>query len=330
MKLVLSRKSFDSAYGGKSNLIFTNGTLLTLPIPGIRYVSRINFNNEKYNPTEYRHIQFPNNVREILKENNVNEISNYADLMLSLFDNYKGKKIVKLKEKLEYSLLLDNNRKAYYCHLDPDLIYENLARSEGWRGLFGPHPRYQKNLKSEINENDLILFFGTFRHVTIENGSLRYAKSQDGENFILNGKHMIYGYLQIKKIIIESNQLESWMYEPYQHPHLDEKLWNNQNRALYVAKKHLYIDERKTSHPGYGIFNFSADLILTEKNSTKSIWKKKLFPKGCKLKHQGKEISQNKWNEDGCFKWDSFGQEFIIENNAHFENYIKEKIFKIK
>ena len=44
----------------------------------------------------------------------------------------------------------------------------------------------------------------------------------------------------------------------------------------------------------------------------------------------GKEIGKKKWNENGCFKWDSFGQEFIIENNSLFETYIKEKVFKIK
>lgn len=144
MKLILSRKSFDSAYGGKSNLILPNGTFLTIPIPGHRYVSRINFNEEKYNPTEYRDIKVPKIVQKLLEENKVKGINNYADLMLNLFNNNKGKYIVKLKEGLKHSLSNNRNRRPYYCHLDPDLIYDNLERKEGWRGLFGPSPSYQK------------------------------------------------------------------------------------------------------------------------------------------------------------------------------------------
>lgn len=327
MKLILSRKSFDSAYGGKPNLIFPDGKLLSLPIPGKRYVKKINFNNQKYNPTEYKDVQVPINIRELLIENNISGIDNYAKLILNLFSNYKGNKILTLKEGLSRSLLKELNRKAYYCHLDPDLIYDNLERLKGWRGIFGPHPNYHKNLKEIISENDLILFFGTFRHIIIDNGAIRYAKHQDGNNLVYNGKHILYGYLQIKKIITKEKQLEPWMYKPYHHPHLDEKLWCNENRALYVAKKHLYINGKKTTHPGYGIFNFNPNLILTEEGATKSIWKKELFPINSKIIHQGKEIRQDKWTENGCFKWDTFGQEFIIESCSLFEKHVKEKIF---
>jgi len=120
------------------------------------------------------------------------------------------------------------------------------------------------------------------------------------------------------------------MYKPYHHPHLDKRLWENENRALYVAKKNLFFGGKKTRLPGYGIFKFNTDLMLTEENATKSNWKRNLFPIGSKITHQSKEISKKKWNENGCFKWDSFGQEFIIENNSLFEAHIKEKIFKIK
>ena len=325
MKLVLSRKSFDSAYGGKSNLIFQNGALLALPIPGFRYVSKIDFNRKKYNPTEYRHIKLPATIQKLLEENSVKGLQNYADLMLRLFESYTGKKITKLKERLRSSY-----QKPYYCHLDPDLIYESLERLDGWRGLFGPHPKYQRNLRNDVTKNSLILFFGTFKHVIIDKETLRYTKKKDGKDFIHREKHVIYGYLQIQKVITKSNELEAWMHRPYHHPHLDKKLWENENRALYVAKKNLFFGGKKTHLPGYGIFKFNSDLILTEENATKSNWKRSLFPIGSKITHQGKEISKKKWNENGCLKWDSFGQEFIIENNSLFETHIKEKIFKIK
>lgn len=325
MRLILSRKSFDSAYGRKANPIFTNGSLLPLPIPaGKRNVSRINFNSEKYDPTEYKDIMLPGDLKKFLEQNNIYNIKNYAELMLNLFKDSTAKKIVKLKKRLRASL---NEKRKCFCHLDPDLIYENLERLRNWRGLFGPSSRYQKNLKEEIKKNDLILFFGTFRHVLIENGQIRYARKTDQGHLLYHEKHIIYGYLQIEDIITKSSALKPWMYKPYSHPHLDKKLWERKQRGLYLARKNLYLDGKKTVLPGYGVFRFNPELILTEKGETKSIWKKKLFPKGSKITHQGKLIDQSKWNKNGCFKWDSFGQEFIIKENSVFENHVKEELF---
>lgn len=329
MKIVLSRKSFDSKYGGKPNLIFQDGSLLPLPIPGYKNVSMNNFKGDFYNPTEYGNIKIPAKIQKILKENQLDFINNYAELMLKLFEKSRGKEIQKLKDQLTESLLDDGNRKPYYCHLDPDLIYENLRRLNGWHGLFGPSPDYHKHLSNELKESDLILFFGTFRHVIIDEGSLRYANRRDGEDLIYQGKHLIYGYLQIKKIVVDLSNVENWMYQPYHHPHLDEKLWNKKNRALYVARKHLYLDGKKTKYKGYGVFEFSEDLVLTEKNESTRIWKKNLFPKGSIIKHKSNIISQSKWNRNDCFEWDSFGQEFIIERCPEFENHIINKVFRL-
>ena len=65
MKIVLSRKSFDSKYGGKPNLIFQDGCLLSLPIPGYQYISMKNFKGDLYNPTEYCDIEIPAKIQKI-------------------------------------------------------------------------------------------------------------------------------------------------------------------------------------------------------------------------------------------------------------------------
>ena len=203
-------------------------------------------------------------------------------------------------------------------------------RFEGWRGLFGPHPKYQKHFKDDLKENDLFLFFGTFRHIIIENDDLRYAEKRDGDSLLYKGKHVIYGYLQVSRVIMDSNSIEPWMYNPNHHPHLDSALWNKENRALYVASNKLVLNNRKTNLPGWGMFNFNEDLILTENYATKSVWKKDLFPENSIIKHMGKIIEQKNWNNRGCFSWNTFGQEFIIENCPKFENHVLEHIFKSK
>lgn len=245
--------------------------------------------------------------------------------MLNLFKNRRGKKIHDLLGNLEGSLR-ENNIHSY-CHLDPDLIRENLNRVNGWRGLFGPHPKYQKHFGSDVKENDLFLFFGTFRHVIIERESLRYAKKNDGDHLLHKGTHIIYGYLQVSKVITDSESIKPWMYEKNHHPHLDAKLWNVKNNALYIANDKLVLNGETTNLQGWRLFDFKDDLVLTENNKTKSVWKRNLFPPDSIIKHMGKPIDQKNWNKEGCFSWKTFGQEFILEDCPKFEKHVIENIF---
>lgn len=326
MKLILSRKGFDSDSGGYPSPIFPDGSLIPLPIPASGYVSGVNFAEEKYEPIQYKNIMVPASVNKLLIKNGIKDIFTYKDLMLLLFDKCQNKTFQKTKNRL-----LRNE--PCYCHLDPDLIKDNLKRENDWLPMFGPHPGYQKNLERNIKKNDLFLFFGLYRPVVIEDGMIRYALKKDMNYNTINYNeiHVIYGYLQVDTIIKNGKDVRNWMKN---HPHLDKKLWSEDYNAIYIATRELSIDEKKMGYPGAGIFKFSKDLILTETNKSlnplpnKSIWRYDLFPLGCHISHQGKRVDNSKWTKTGCFQWISRGQEFIIEDCPEFEKHVKNKLFR--
>lgn len=326
MNLILSRKGFDSKSGGYPSPIFPDGSLIPLPIPASRYVSGVNFAGEKYEPIQYKNIRVPASVNKLLLKNGINDIFTYKDLMLLIFDKCRNKTFLKIKNRL-----LRNE--PCYCHLDPDLIKDNSKRENDWVPIFGPNPRYQKNLENNIKRNDLFLFFGLYRPVVIEDGMIRFAIQKDLNNSALNHNeiHMIYGYLQVDTIIKDKKDVKNWMKN---HPHLDKKLWREDYNAIYIATQELTISDKKMGYLGAGVFKFSTDLILSETNKSlnpipsKSVWRHELFPLRCHISHQGKRVDDRKWTKSGCFQWVSRGQEFVLEDCSEFEKHVKNKLFR--
>lgn len=87
MKVILSRKGFDSSYGGMPSPILPDGTLLSLPIPS-------------------------------KKDEDSNSPVKYTDLYYGDKSYYNLIKELKPRSKI---------KENYYCHLDPDLKNNNLT-----------------------------------------------------------------------------------------------------------------------------------------------------------------------------------------------------------
>ncbi len=137
MKVILSRKGFDSSFGGYPSIILPDGTYVSFSIPGDK-----------------------------------DELP-YGDI--HAIDGYKMDALMKqLFSKVYYyewkDLDADSN-----CHLDPDLVYEALPRIDGWKGCFGQADAAQTVLERQnIKKDDLFLFFGWFRHCSTEGGQFSY------------------------------------------------------------------------------------------------------------------------------------------------------------
>ncbi len=332
MKIILSRKGFDSSFGEYSSPIFPDGSLISLPIPAHKNVSGYDYNNKRYIPIEYKFLQIPSNIRKILKKNGVNNVESYNDLMLMLFEHKQGKKIKKIKKAL-----LDKNT-PYYCHLDPDIIPE-LLPSVKRRPAFGILPNYIESLKNIINPYDLFLFFGWFRWVIIENGKIKYAIKRDMEKIdheiFINGTHLIFGYFQVENIIKDEKDVEPWMVQnQIRHPHLDKLLWNKSKSGIFIATKNLILNNEETEYSGAGTFKFNRELVLTETNRdlndslNKSTWRQDYFPPNSHISHYSKKIDKSHWTDTGCFQWKTYGQEFVIEDCPIFERLINENLLK--
>jgi len=306
MKIILSRKGFDSSFGGSPSPIFPNGSLISLPIPAHNYVSGYDYDNKEYTPVEYKYLQIPSDIRIFLQKKGLDNIESYSDLILNLFEHKQGKKIKKIKKAL-----LDKNT-PYYCHLDPDLVLE-LLPSVQRSPVFGVLPNYIETFKNIIKPYDLFLFFGWYRWVIIENGKIRYAIKRDSDKIrhevSVKGIHLIFGYFQVGKIIKDENDLEPWMRQNrIKHPHLDMKLWNKSKNGIYIATKKLVLNKKETEFNGAGIFNFNKGLILTEMNKdlnnslNKSLWRNDYFPPTSYVSHYGDKIDKSHWTNKGGFQ----------------------------
>ena len=260
MKVILSRKGFDSTSGGYPSPILPNGVLQSLPIP------------DYYATTEYSKVK-----------SRYKEMSLY-DIMIKIkpwFVDPEGKWILDEKES---------------CHLDPDIDKGALKRSRGWRGCFGQVGAAQTVLeKAGVDAGDLFLFFGWFRSCNnVSSDQLQMVKG--------DGEHVIFGYLQVdKKIYPCRDDIPEWLKD---HPHAGGTAGNN---CIYIARQKSTWDKNV---PGYGVFDYSPELVLTKEGMPKSRWNLPDIFRGLDITYH----KQSSW-KDGYFQSAGRGQEFVVEEN---------------
>lgn len=176
MKIILSRKGFDSGYGGYPSPILPDGTLLSLPIPDFK--KDITYNDL-----------------------HVNDQLKYIDIMRDIIGD---------------EIKFENNGKvrleAIGCHFDPDIRKTTMSRTKRWKGLFGQAGAARSHLKnSNVIKGDIFLFFGWFREVELIEGRYRYSPQDKIGRHIIYGYLEIGEEYQINKMIAED-----WMqYHPH-------------------------------------------------------------------------------------------------------------------
>lgn len=256
MKIILSRKGFDSGSGGIPSPILPDGTLLSMPIPSDDLVS--------YEDLNYGHKTYSSIIRELSKS----------------FD--------------------DAN-----CHLDPDIREMCTARDEQWTAAFGQSDAALTHLNNNgIAVGDIFLFFGWFKQTEYgSDGKLKFVRNAPD-------LHIIYGYLQIGEILDNYDKIK----EVYWHPHAGKKYENDKLNTIYLPSKNILDLNLK----GYGIFNYSDELVLTKAGHPRSHWD---LPE-CLL---SKKISYHK---ESNFKGNYFqsamrGQEFVVDVDDDILKWVK-------
>jgi len=98
MKIILSRKGFDSSYGGYPSPILPDKTLLSLPIPYLRnkIASGVLYDGNIYDPIQYKDLLLPPSVTKYFREREI-DINSFSDLMMHLSPRREVK--LKLKDK---------------------------------------------------------------------------------------------------------------------------------------------------------------------------------------------------------------------------------------
>lgn len=145
MKVILSRKGFDSKAGGIANPILPDGTLLSLPIPMS------------------------------------NDCNKYSDLIYNGDKIYGDKTFLEIIRELTSNPKFSD----ITCHLDPDIRKDVKKRSKNWKPLFGQQDIAQAILKKcNVKIGDIFLFFGWFKETHIVNGKLCFKKGTPDRHII--------------------------------------------------------------------------------------------------------------------------------------------------
>jgi Nucleotide modification associated domain 3 len=265
MKLILSRKGFDSACGGSPSPILPDGSLCPLPIP--------------------------------------------SDEALRLKDvAWRGRplsNIVSAITKGRISPLIG-------VHLDPDLQEQSRTRVPGWLPLFGQAGSAQSHLdKSRVGLGDIFLFFGWFRRTVDVEGRLMFDRAAPD-------LHVIFGWLQVGRILRPTSEPESIPRWAAKHPHVLRARTIAVNNTLYVASKNLRMPSVSGSMSGAGVFRTQSPIrTLTAPAQGRSLWRLPgwFYPTAGKpaLSYHS---DPRRWTRDGddCYVQSvGRGQEFVLD-----------------
>ncbi len=265
MRIILSRKGFDSKNGGCPSPILPDGTLLSLPIP-------LENNNVKFSELFYKNKSYFQIIKELHSKTEIQE--------------------------------------HWTCHLDPDI--RNLMIEKDWVPLFGQEGGPQTHLKTKhVCKGDIFLFFGWFKQTTIEDGALKYLPGAPDQ-------HIIYGYLQIgEKYTAYDSLPPEYRYHPHATKSSFEKKTEN---CIYKAAETLSLSR---DIKGSGTFKIKDDLILTKKGYSRSRWELPDIFRDVEISHHTKKSF-----EEDYFDSAKIGQEFVIEENKHIENWALDIIKK--
>lgn len=271
MKLILSRKGFDSSAGGVPSPIFPDGRMVSLPIP------------DKNSVVTYREIQ------------------------------YEGGSIGPIVEALTGGRI-----PSYYrAHVDPDLMAGSLPRLSNWRPIFGQTGQAQGHLRNnDIGPGDLFLFFGLFRTAEMLNGSYTWVRD-------VRPCHVIWGWLQVAEVLLLGNSRPQGYEWAQYHPHFNRS--TDPNNVVYIAERHLQIDNLAESLPGAGAFtHFSLSRQLTALQAeNRSIWDlPSWFHPGEDRKPLTYHSDLQRWQKRGGrteLKSVARGQEFVLDCDEYPE-----------
>ena len=233
----------------------------------------------------------------------------YSNIAYNDIMGLDGRPIGDLVEKLTKGKI----PRHYKAHLDPDLRKESLKkRKKGWRPIFGQTGGAQGHLENhKIAPGDLFLFFGRFRQLEKIDGELQYKTDAK----VL---HVIFGWLQIGKVVPVKNIDQAQLKWARYHPHFARKM--KSNNTVYIASNRLNIPNspRLNLNGGGAFTKFLPELQLTAPGSKGcSLWKlpKWFFPsrRNSSLSFHNNRTNWKKKKDCVYLQTVARGQEFILD-----------------
>lgn len=235
MRIIFSRKGFDSSYGGFPSPILEDDTIVSLPIPATGC-------DKEYS------------IR-------------YSDLQPHDVD------LGKLVDDLGANPPRGTVSSKDLAHFDPD-ICENAYqhRESGWRGLFGQCLAAQGHLRNKgVRNGDLFLFYGLYRRVSLINGCYRYIRTSRPIH-LLWGWMQIGDVVDIA-LERESNRIK-YPWASY-HPHYHFQTQPANNTLYIASETLSIEGLETNHIKGFGVFqHYREELQLTDPDFNKrSYWR---------------------------------------------------------
>ena len=302
MKLILSRKGFDSASGGCPSPIFPDGTdkrksMYSLPIPDCSWQDEV----------AYRDLVF----------DGVNNGVNVGSLVHGLTAGRIGA--------------------IHRAHLDPDINPAYRPNEQDWRGLFGQAGAAENHLcDQEVGEGDLFLFFGLYRRVEEAQGRWVFVKGAPSQHVLWGYLQVgeVIDEVNSFRSKLKEGQVEPHLRQVEGHPHLK---YRDSPNTIYVSSPSLSVGRGKQA-PGAGVFpRFDDRLLLTDPGQSASRWKLPywFYPDGGKpalTYHDPKRTKSNRWTRrrgDGEHVYlhsVGRGQEFVLNLDEYPKDESREAV----
>jgi hypothetical protein len=322
VKLILSRKGFDSGIGKVPSPIWPDGRLYSLPIPETR-PSR---HSITYGDITYGNIAY---LHHCDYSNSDHSNPGNPDPGNPNPDNPKQKhhSLAPLIETLTRGKITPKHP----VHLDPDLDARSLIRPNGWQPCFGQAGAADRHLQRQgVTVGDLFLFFGWFRQiepvaikpVAIKPGQIEpMGQSQDSPTYRYRADapdlHVIFGWLQVGQRfdLRQAPRLPPWALN---HPHC-QRVADAIADSLYVATPHLTLANRALAQLGAGLFpHFAPHRCLTAPGHSRSIWQLPAWfyphpPRKPLTYHQNLHRWQQLSNAQVLLQSVGRGQEFVLD-----------------
>jgi len=220
--------------------------------------------------------------------------------------------------------------KDTYCHVDPDIREGVNPLSQNWKAAFGQIGGDQRHLEAAspgnqfpVEPGDIFLFFGKYRNT-------KYTK--DGQlRFVGPERHMVFGYMQIGKILRCSNKADiDEIKNSYKwHPHSDDAHLNDATNTLYTPTEQLHFLNEKTGEKtlvgmkGFGTLKYADKRVLTAPGLTKSKWIIHDWMFNVTI---SRHSSSNIIKEKGYFQSVNIGQEIVVSPNQNVTDWARNVI----
>jgi hypothetical protein len=157
----------------------------------------------------------------------------------------------------------------------------------------------------------LFLFFGWFHKTKLTDTGYRFLNKNDSEDFYdISDLHVIYGYMQIDRIITQKEEIKKYKW----HPHALTSRLNQKSNALYVPRERLSFNPLL---PGYGTLDYRKDRVLTMEGKSRATW----APHKFLMPNRVYGNKKNSAKKEGLY-YAGIWQELIVEDTPELWKWV--------